>query len=44
VQAVRLEWGFRMLLEPRRLLPRYWVAGRAFVGVVVRQARSRRRA
>jgi N-acetylglucosaminyldiphosphoundecaprenol N-acetyl-beta-D-mannosaminyltransferase len=43
VQAVRLEWVFRMLLEPRRLAPRYWVAGRTFVAVVVRQMRAGRR-
>jgi N-acetylglucosaminyldiphosphoundecaprenol N-acetyl-beta-D-mannosaminyltransferase len=44
VQGAHLEWAFRMLLEPRRLVPRYWVAGRAFVAVVVRQLRGRRRA
>lgn len=42
VQASRLEWAFRLALEPRRLLPRYWVAGRAFVEVVIRDAKARR--
>lgn len=43
VRAARLEWAFRLLLEPRRLLPRYWQAGRVFLGVLVRERSARRR-
>jgi exopolysaccharide biosynthesis WecB/TagA/CpsF family protein len=43
VQAIGLEWAFRMLLEPRRLGPRYAAAARAFVGVIGREIVSGRR-
>ncbi len=42
LQAAGLEWAFRVALEPRRLLPRYLSAGRAFIGSLIREIRTRR--
>ena len=44
LQAIGLEWAFRLILEPRRLLPRYVAAARAFVGAVIDELRARRSA
>lgn len=38
LQAIGLEWAFRLLLEPRRLGPRYARAGYAFLKVVARRS------
>lgn len=42
LQAMGLEWAFRLGLEPRRLLPRYVSASRAFVRAVVAELGRRR--
>ena len=42
LQAVGLEWAFRLVLEPRRLGPRYARAASAFVALVAKEARRRR--
>jgi N-acetylglucosaminyldiphosphoundecaprenol N-acetyl-beta-D-mannosaminyltransferase len=42
LQRVGLEWAFRAALEPRRLVPRYVRAGRAFAGLVARDLLGRR--
>ena len=44
LQVVGLEWAFRLVLEPRRLLPRYVSALHAFIGSVARELRGRRSA
>ncbi|MEZ5321100.1 MAG: WecB/TagA/CpsF family glycosyltransferase [Microthrixaceae bacterium] len=44
VQRVYAEWFYRFLQEPRRLFHRYFVRDTAFVAVVVREFRARRRA
>jgi N-acetylglucosaminyldiphosphoundecaprenol N-acetyl-beta-D-mannosaminyltransferase len=43
LQAVGLEWCFRMAMEPRRLGGRYLTAGAGFVGVLARELRRSRR-
>jgi N-acetylglucosaminyldiphosphoundecaprenol N-acetyl-beta-D-mannosaminyltransferase len=43
IQALGLEWAFRMLLEPRRLAPRYARAAATFVRLLLRE-RTRFRA
>lgn len=43
-QAAGLEWLFRLLQEPRRLLGRYAVGNTVFVGLVVRELLAARRA
>jgi len=42
LQRIGLEWAFRLVLEPRRLLPRYVMAAHALAGSLVRELRSRR--
>jgi N-acetylglucosaminyldiphosphoundecaprenol N-acetyl-beta-D-mannosaminyltransferase len=42
VQALGLEWAFRLVLEPTRLGPRYVAAGAGFLRVLARELRSRR--
>ena len=42
MQAVGLEWAFRFLLEPRRLGPRYALAGTRFLRVLARDLARRR--
>lgn len=44
VRRLRLEWAFRLMLEPKRLFYRYIPGNIAFVFAVVRQARALRRA
>lgn len=44
LQRLGLEWAFRLMLEPRRLLPRYISAAHVFLGSVIRELRSRRSA
>jgi N-acetylglucosaminyldiphosphoundecaprenol N-acetyl-beta-D-mannosaminyltransferase len=41
VQRIGLEWAFRLLQEPRRLLRRYLVTNTRFVGLVLREALRR---
>ncbi len=43
VQKIGMEWFFRFAQEPRRLFHRYFVRDVAFVGVVWRELRSRKR-
>ena len=43
VQRLGLEWGFRMLLEPQRLGPRYFGSGSTFLRVFAREFVQRRR-
>jgi N-acetylglucosaminyldiphosphoundecaprenol N-acetyl-beta-D-mannosaminyltransferase len=43
LQAVGMEWAFRMAMEPRRLGSRYLVAGAGFVAVVTRELRRNHR-
>jgi len=43
LQAVGLEWAFRLLLEPRRLAPRYFRSSVAFIRVVGRSLANRSR-
>lgn len=40
LQAIGLEWAFRLVLEPRRLAPRYARAGYAFLRIVLRRQRG----
>jgi N-acetylglucosaminyldiphosphoundecaprenol N-acetyl-beta-D-mannosaminyltransferase len=42
MQRAGLEWFYRFVQEPRRLFRRYFVRDLAFVGIVVRQARTAR--
>lgn len=44
MQAMGLEWAFRLLLEPRRLGPRYGLAASHFLLVLTRDLARRRRA
>lgn len=37
VQAIALEWLFRLLMEPRRLWRRYLIGNTQFIGLVLRQ-------
>lgn len=43
IQKIGMEWFFRFAQEPRRLFHRYFVRDVAFVGVVWRELRSRKR-
>lgn len=42
LQALGLEWAFRLALEPRRLARRYVSAGHAFVRILLRERRHPR--
>lgn len=42
VQRARLEWAFRLALEPRRLARRYLIGNAAFLGAAILERRRRR--
>ena len=43
VQALRMEWAYRLLLEPRRLAKRYLVGNATFLAAVMRERWGRTR-